>query len=137
MTEQQMVVSAARRLRRSGATVGLGIPFMSRCIDLVLIESGDQIRAVEFKLHDWRRAVAQAKDHLLGADVAYICLPVKEPTRALLEVLEESGVGLMRYVSKGGQPFEEVVPARPSQFIWPPARRWLVESVEQVGTEAT
>ena len=51
------------------------VPFLSRCIDVILINEYDEIISIEFKVSKWRHAIEQAKNHKLGADKAYICLP--------------------------------------------------------------
>ncbi len=73
------------------------IPFLSRCIDMVLIDQTDKIITIEFKLTKWRDAIAQAYDHMRGADYAYVCMPKKNPSDMLINELRQNGIGLLLY----------------------------------------
>jgi hypothetical protein len=77
---------------------------------------------LEFKLHDWRRAIAQAQDHLLGVDHAYVCMPKRSVTESMLTELKRAGVGLMYFQEDGDWPFEIVVEAPASVETWGSAR---------------
>lgn len=76
------------------------IPFLSRCIDMVLIDQSNKIITIEFKLSKWRNAIEQAYDHMRGADYAYVCLPKKEPSDKLIKELKQNGIGLLLYDEK-------------------------------------
>ena len=136
MSEQAMLLDAARRLRARGARVVLEVPFMGRCIDMAIVR-GRWIQTIEFKRHDWRRAFAQAKDHQMGADHAYICVLPRVPSSALLHASEDSGIGVMFYEPSGPDPFEQVVRARRSDFVWHVARRWLLQAIREREVERT
>jgi len=123
-----MVSLVLDRLRDDGIDAVPDVPFMSRCIDLVIFLDQDCINVVEFKLIDWRRGIVQARDHLLGADHAYVCLPVRKPSSSLLVAFEDSGVGLLFFDPNREEPFQEVVSPRRSDTIWPPARNWLIQA---------
>jgi len=127
MTEQDMVEAVVGRLRRNGISAAVGVPFMWRCIDLLLVGE-DCIEAIEFKLRDWRRGIRQAQDHLLGADYAYICIPSREPTAQLAQACAESGIGLLLFDAGSHEPFEVAIPATRSDRVWQPGRTWLVET---------
>ncbi|HCC52824.1 MAG TPA: hypothetical protein DEQ30_12870 [Porphyromonadaceae bacterium] len=73
------------------------VPFLSRCIDLVLVTKDYKTVTIEFKIKNWREALAQAKNHKLGADKSYICLPEKSPSIKLLELLDKEQIGLYLY----------------------------------------
>lgn len=87
------------------------IPFLSRCIDLVLICQNDEIQSIEFKVKKWREAIEQAKQHKLGADKTYICLPKREPSQLLLASLEEARIGLYLYCPDEERKMQEYLPA--------------------------
>jgi hypothetical protein len=122
-----MVTAVAGRLKAAGLVAAMGVPFMARCIDLVLFRE-DEMHAIEFKLSDWRRGIVQARDHLLGADYAYVCLPVRQPSDALIAACEESGVGLLMFDPEGTEPFQQEAPPIRSPEIWGPGRTWLKEA---------
>ena len=73
------------------------IPFLSRCIDMVLIDQSNKVITIEFKLTKWRNAIEQAYDHMRGANYAYVCLPKKEPSNKLIKELKQNGIGLLLY----------------------------------------
>jgi len=87
------------------------VPFLSRCIDLVLISTEGEIISIEFKIKNWRHAIEQVKNHMLGADRAYICLPHKNPSKTLLEALEAANIGLYLYSPNDPDIMVEAIPA--------------------------
>ena len=87
------------------------VPFLSRCIDMVLITQDNKNITIEFKMKDWRHALVQVRSHKLGADRAYICLPVKKPSNILLNALAEENVGLYLYSPDRQDIMYEYLPA--------------------------
>jgi hypothetical protein len=87
------------------------VHFLSRCIDLVILTRKHKIITIEFKVKNWRRAIEQAKNHRLGADQSYICLPSKEPDERLLNALELENIGLYLYDPLKSSPMYEYLPA--------------------------
>ena len=73
----------------------LEVPFLSRCIDMVLVNENDVITTIEFKVKDIRHAIEQARDHALGADYAFICIP--ENKKVDMKLLKNENVGLFLY----------------------------------------
>ncbi len=73
------------------------VPFLSRCIDIVVLDNEDNIITIEFKVHKWRQAIEQASNHKLGADKAYICLPKRKVTNTLFNALTDAGLGLFLF----------------------------------------
>jgi hypothetical protein len=103
MTEAKMVDQAVEKLKRARMTyVTTEIPFLSRCIDVVAIDRDGLVVTFEFKLNDYKQAVRQARDHALGADKAYICMPMKKVTQKILDYVRESGVGLCSFDNEIG-----------------------------------
>jgi hypothetical protein len=102
---------------------------LGRSVDLAYIRAGE-LFTVEFKIHDWRRALAQARDHLLAADYAYICMPERRVSDEMQAELSGTGVGLVFYREEPDWPFAEVIKARPSGETWEVARAWALEYIE-------
>jgi hypothetical protein len=73
------------------------VPFLSRCIDLVLLTKNEEAITIEFKIKNWRQAIEQAKNHMLGADKVYICLPERNPSELLINALISEKIGLFLY----------------------------------------
>lgn len=98
-SEWEMVLDckACLEKREQYKIIECEIPFLSRCIDMVLIDNSDKITTIEFKLTKWKDAIAQAYDHMRGADYAYVCLPKKKPSENLIKELKQNGIGLLLY----------------------------------------
>lgn len=73
------------------------VPFLSRCIDVVIVDQNDRIISIEFKISKWRHAIEQATNHKLGSDAAYICLPKRKISDILSSAVTEAGIGLLLY----------------------------------------
>lgn len=133
MREITLVRHAFRRLQNSWrVTTRCEVPLLGRSVDLVYIIGG-KIFAIEFKLKDWRRAVNQSRDHLLGADFAYICMPERKVTEEMRQELESYGIGLIFFKKDGRWPFKEVINAKPSDEIWSVARTRTLDYVTSTG----
>lgn len=87
------------------------VPFLSRCIDMVMITRENETITIEFKIKNWRHALEQVKSHKLGADRAYICLPIKTPSNNLLNALIDEQVGLFLYSANENEIMYEYLPA--------------------------
>ncbi|MDE6389667.1 MAG: hypothetical protein K2L82_17975 [Lachnospiraceae bacterium] len=98
-TEWEMVLECKECLeqKKEYKKIECEIPFLSRCIDMVLISQSDKVITIEFKLTKWRDAIAQAYDHLRGADYAYVCMPKRNPSGKLIDALKQNGIGLLLY----------------------------------------
>lgn len=86
------------------------VPFLSRCIDVVILDENNLIISIEFKVKKWRQAIEQATNHKLGADKAYICLPKRELSVPLREALEKRGIGLLLFDPNGEEVITEAFP---------------------------
>lgn len=101
MTEWDMVLDCKSMFEQSGhySKIQCEVPFLSRCIDMVLLDKKNRVITIEFKLKDWRHAIEQAYDHMRGADYAYICIPMTHPSKLLISELNKYGIGLLLYHS--------------------------------------
>jgi hypothetical protein len=109
-TEQGYVRAALIALRRLGIPCAWEAALLGRSVDLALMQT-DALWTIEFKKRDWRRALQQARDHLLGADYAYVCLAECQPSPAFLGAARDAGVGVLRLHNSTGWPFEVVARA--------------------------
>jgi hypothetical protein len=95
-----MVVDFCKVLEQDQNIVfAVEVPFMNRSADLVYYKD-EKITVVEFKLHDWKKAIMQAKIHALGANEVYICLPAKpykDKIEAMRSMLEGNQCGLILF----------------------------------------
>ncbi len=124
-TEQAYVLDAYKRLRREGVPSLWEAPIMGRSVDLVYLDDRDLI-TIEFKLTNWRKGLRQARDHQIGADFAYLCIPNREPSEALRAAANEAGIGLLRFSEGLGWPFEVIQHALRSTLTWPVIRDQLL-----------
>lgn len=123
-SEHAYVLDAHKRLRAMGIPSRREAPLMGRSIDLMYIHDGDLI-TVEFKLTDWRRALDQARDHQIGSDFSYICLPQGSASSELEAEAKRAGVGLFFFVEGAAWPFITAVNALRSAIASPFARESL------------
>lgn len=127
-SEQGYVISALVALRRLKVPCAWEAALMGRSVDLAYMD-GDAVCTVEFKRCDWRRALAQARDHLIGADFAYICLAEQTATPAFVEAAGEAGIGILSISNDNEWPFHVVVAATRSTDTWIVARERLVQQL--------
>ena len=128
-SEHDLVLSALKRiLGRGGIIVSPEVPIMGRSVDLGYVKDGI-LTTVEFKLHDWRRALIQARDHLLGADFSYICMPKRTISEEFRQQCTRAGVGLLFFLEKGSWPFETVIEAPRSRETWTIARSAAIDHI--------
>ena len=112
-------------MRRRASLSACAVPLLGRCVDLAYT-TDEGVFTVEFKLRDWRQALRQARDHLLAADYAYVCMPARRISQDLREQFTVHGIGLFFYVRTGDWPFEVVIEAKPSSDIWTPVRESVI-----------
>jgi len=96
------------------------VPFMSRVIDIVILKP-KSITTVELKLKNWRKAITQAKQHLIAADYNYICMPALNKNAK--SELAENGIGFILYPEMG-----VIIRPKRSKYITSSARQHLLES---------
>jgi hypothetical protein len=104
--------------------VALEVPFLSRCIDMVLVDKYDFIYTVEFKISNFNKAFEQAKDHSLGADFSFICMPFKKVNQILLK---KENIGYISYHYQDRIKMKyEYYPSFDKNFVKTPFRNMLL-----------
>lgn len=125
-SEHALVEAAFTRISAyPGVRVCCNVGLLGRCIDMVFVRNG-RVYTVEFKLHDLRRAIGQARDHRLGCDFAYICMPDRRLSKSSRAMMMDAGVGLFFYCAEGTWPFTTVQKAPRSDETWSVARSQLL-----------
>ena len=134
MLEQDMVDVCYEYLSRLPNIIDVKkeIPFLSRCIDIVMIDDFNEIISIEFKVKKWRHAIEQAVNHNLGADKAYICLPKRSITATLRNAIEEAGVGLLMYDNSQTDKVVEAIPAKKEKHNISVFREMLLKNYNNV-----
>jgi tagatose-1,6-bisphosphate aldolase len=87
------------------------VPFLSRCIDMVLLDNSGLAITIEFKISNWKHAIDQVRNHMLGADKVYICLPYRKPSDKLINNLKQEKIGLFLFQNNEDIPIVEYLSA--------------------------
>lgn len=95
--EKDIVVEFCKYLEKNDIVFSVEVPFFNRSIDLVYIDTSNNICAIEFKLYDWKRAVKQAIKTKTAVKASFICMPEKKVTNKLIEELKREKCGLLIY----------------------------------------
>lgn len=94
-SEQEMVIKFCKTLEEQGKIFTVEVPFFSRSIDLVFVDSDRKYYAIEFKLKNWRQAIIQAKCYMLGAESTFICIPKNIYNERVKREILNSNCGLI------------------------------------------
>lgn len=122
-SEREMVWQAVQSLSNRQVPVAIEVPLMNRSIDLVFRNEDGVLTAVEFKRHDWRRALEQAQDHRLGTERVYVCVPEPVITESFVREAENNGIGILAWSQK--DPMEQFLDPKPSTLPMATVRDWL------------
>lgn len=138
MTENDMVLDCYNKLRTNSniRTVILEVPYLSRCIDMVMVDTDYTIITIEFKLKNWKKALEQARDHSLGSDKPYICIPrPKRISKELILESKEKGIGILFYDSESSEPFEKFLEPMNVGYKWEPWKTSLKSRINRISGE--
>ena len=108
------------------------VPFLSRCIDVVLVNQDNILISIEFKVSKWRHAIEQANNHKLGSDAAYICLPKRTITEKLRRAVTDAGIGLLLYDVNANEKLSVVIPAPKQNDNVPAFRDILMSTLSKI-----
>jgi hypothetical protein len=102
VTERRVVDVLVCHLREQHAT-GREIEHYEKRIDVATIRSDtNELWAIEAKIANWSRALAQAIVNLAAAERSYIAIYSKHAHRVPLGILDEHGVGLIAVGTRWG-----------------------------------
>ena len=97
MTEIEMLEKMCLFLMKTNKTHYKEIPFMSRIIDLVMIDN-KATTTYELKLKNWQKGIEQLKEQRIATDYCYLCLPKNETSKKVMsKIIQElsfHGLGL-------------------------------------------
>lgn len=102
ISETLLQEKCQHHLQEHGFVVAVEVPFLNKMIDLLCYdpESGACI-AIELKVHDWKRGIRQALTYKLGADAAYLAMPMEHVHRVNLDELRKFDIGLLSVSPEG------------------------------------
>lgn len=125
---------------RDDIDIYVEVPVFCRSVDLVLQKKRNaEIFAIEFKLHNWKRAIQQAQSVGLCFDYLYICLPKPKTdfsANKISDVCITNGVGLIFYDTELREFFKKVEAPRTAD-VWERERCRIVNYLEAKRDEAT
>ena len=108
------------------------VPFLSRCIDVVLVNQDDKVISIEFKISKWRHAIEQAVNHKLGADKAYICLPKRKISDKLSQALEKNEIGRLVFDAEREEKISVAIPAPENGHNVPIFKKLLLSNLNKI-----
>lgn len=117
--EYQLQEAVAEYYRKQGFIVAQEIQFFTKRIDLFAVDRSSLATvAIETKIHDWKRALLQARAYLLCADYVYIALPSNLSYNIVAKNINNDSIGLLAVETFGESPRDWnvsiVTPAPPS-----------------------
>lgn len=101
--ESQLLAPVARFAKRKGFCLqSVELPFYEYRIDLYgFSHKNNTTVAIELKLNNWRKALAQTMLYQLCADLVYIAMPESSVIRVDKSELESNGIGLLAVRNSG------------------------------------
>lgn len=100
---------------RGYSHIGREVGFYDLRVDLYGYSPARKLTvAVELKLSRWRRALVQALQYQLCADITYIALPASTASRIDIGQLSDQGIGLL---SVTRYRCDEMLPPRPKEHV--------------------
>ena len=95
--ELDLVKPVSDYFKKNGYTVRYEIRIGFCRADIVAFKN-DEITAVELKMSDWKKAIAQAKNYQLGCNYVYLAFPLLKVYNILRKAeyyLKKEGIGLL------------------------------------------
>lgn len=107
------------------------VPISNRVIDLAAIDTDGNLVGIEFKLHNWARAIKQAENHYNGFDYLYIFIPEKKFRKNLVEKAKEKGIGIL-LLSKESTIIKKLE-ANKNKNKWLPKSNYIKNYIMEMG----
>lgn len=110
------------------------VPVFSRSVDLVISHMDGKITAIEFKLHDWNRALEQLMTVSFCFDYLEICLPSPRTERGKMNIINkcsDMGIGVYLFDNANFK-FEHVLKPRKVAKIWDVQKNTILRICEEV-----
>ncbi len=109
------------------------VPVFSRSVDLVKYDKNNKtMTAIEFKIHDWKKAIQQAIDVSMCFDYIAICIPKPKTLKCIKSIVEECkkfGIGIYMY-DEQKLVFEHIIIEQKIFDIWKKQRTTILQYLE-------
>lgn len=119
--------------KKQKKTIFSEVPFMSRIIDLVILEEEEDITSYELKIKKWKYAIEQMKEHRIASSYCYLCMPGQSVSERLVKKIVEEltfyGFGFALWDENLAM-VKKVLPARKSEFLSKPVISRLKEDIK-------
>ena len=109
------------------------VPIGNRVIDLAAIDTKGNLIGFEYKLHNWKKALLQAKNNSNGFDYVYIFLPQKDFRKDLSEFAKIFGVGVLLLGTDHS--VAKLVPAQKNNSKWIPKSQYIKNYILERGAK--
>lgn len=120
LTEEQLRRFFIINKRTHNMRLVCEVPVFSRSVDLVISQMDGRITAIEFKLHDWNRALEQLMAVSFCFDYLEICMPSPKTERGKMNIISkcsDMGIGVYLFDNANLQ-FEHALKPRKVTKIW-------------------
>lgn len=120
------------RKKTSTAQLIKEVPVYSRSVDMVEYDAASkQLTAIEFKIHDWKRAINQLTSVAVCFDYLVLCIP-KPKTERCSQTIENTcstlGIGLF-YWEPTNNSFVHVCKEQQTNQIWEVQKEQIIDYV--------
>lgn len=109
------------------------VPVFSRSVDLVKYdEHAKTMTAIEFKIHDWKKAMQQAIDVSMCFDYIAICIPKPKTLKCIESIVAECkklGIGIYVYDEQTSA-FEHIFFEQKIVDVWKKQRTTILQYLE-------
>ena len=95
MKESWIVNAILSYLQSRGLTVATEVANFHRSVDILALNDNGELWAIECKVSDMKRAIAQSKTHLLSADRVFIATKHKKLREETIKRIRDAELGLV------------------------------------------
>lgn len=121
ISEVELLNSFINVYKNNEIKMHIEVPVFSRSVDLVIQDTRKEtITAIEFKKHDWKRAIMQVQRVSLCFDYLYICILKPKTQKGYHSVMnncEAKGIGLFMY-DINEKAFEKFINCPKAETVW-------------------
>ena len=111
------------------------VPVFTRSVDLVEynVNTG-KLTAIEFKINDWKRAIAQLKNVEICFDYLVLCIPKPKTQKSMENIVNactQDGIGLFLWDDSNNTFLHECI-EKPRQEIWEITKKHIIDYVSKM-----